>query len=299
MNQLRRFRDAAVAVVLLVLPFFFLSANLKDPDEVGLVDAGLLKISAPLQYVATEAAGALGGLLEEYVYLVEVGRENDRLRDENDRLREDNRLLRVQAGENDRLRDLLELRERLPGETISAEVVTREFSPYFRVMRVRLDRGARDRVRAGMPVVSAQGLVGQIRRTTGHYADVLLTVDQESAIDVVVQRTGARGMLRGTGESNRYLCRMQYLRREDEVEVGDEIYTSGLGRRFPAAILVGRVVRVERQEFGLYQEVEVAPSVSFSDLEEVLVLTTGSREQAGQRRPGVPTEPNANAANEE
>jgi len=286
-----------VAVVLLVLPFFFLSANLKDPDEVGLVDAGLLKISAPLQYVATEAAGALGGLLEEYVYLVEVGRENDRLRDENDRLREDNRLLRVQAGENDRLRDLLELRERLPGESISAEVVTREFSPYFRVMRVRLDRGARDRVRAGMPVVSAQGLVGQIRRTTGHYADVLLTVDQESAIDVVVQRTGARGMLRGTGESNRYLCRMQYLRREDEVEVGDEIYTSGLGRRFPAAILVGRVVRVERQEFGLYQEVEVAPSVSFSDLEEVLVLTTGSREQAGQRRPGVPTEPTA--ANEE
>ena len=203
----------------------------------------------------------------------------------------------MQAGENDRLRDLLELRERLPGESISAEVVTREFSPYFRVMRVRLDRGARDRVRAGMPVVSAQGLVGQIRRTTGHYADVLLTVDQESAIDVVVQRTGARGMLRGTGESNRYLCRMQYLRREDEVEVGDEIYTSGLGRRFPAAILVGRVVRVERQEFGLYQEVEVAPSVSFSDLEEVLVLTTGSREQAGQRRPGVPTEPTA--ANEE
>lgn len=275
-----------MAVVLLVLPFFFLSANLKNPSEVGLVDSGLLKISAPLQYVATEAAGALSSLLEEYFYVVEVGRDNDRLRDENDRLREDNRLLRVEAGENDRLRDLLELRERLPGESISAEVVTREFSQYFRVMRVRLDRGALDRVRPGMPVVSAQGLVGQIRRTSGRHADVLLTVDQESAIDVVVQRTGARGMLRGTGESNRYLCRMQYLRREDEVEVGDEVYTSGLGRRFPAAILVGRVVRVERQEFGLYQEVEVAPSLSFSDLEEVLILTTGSREQTGQRRPG-------------
>ncbi len=275
-----------MAVVLLVLPFFFLSANLKNPSEVGLVDSGLLKISAPLQYVATEAAGALSSLLEEYFYVVEVGRDNDRLRDENDRLREDNRLLRVEAGENDRLRDLLELRERLPGESISAEVVTREFSQYFRVMRVRLDRGALDRVRPGMPVVSAQGLVGQIRRTSGRHADVLLTVDQESAIDVVVQRTGARGMLRGTGESNRYLCRMQYLRREDEVEVGDEVYTSGLGRRFPAAILVGRVVRVERQEFGLYQEVEVAPSLSFSELEEVLILTTGSREQTGQGRPG-------------
>lgn len=269
-----------MAVVLLVLPFFFLSANLKDPDEVGLVDAGLLKISAPLQYVATEAAGALGGLLEEYVYLVEVGRENDRLRDENDRLREDNRLLRVQAGENDRLRDLLELRERLPGESLSAEVVTREFSPYFRVMRVRLDRGARDRVRAGMPVVSAQGLVGQIRRTTGHYADVLLTVDQESAIDVVVQRTGARGMLRGTGESERYMARIQYLGREDSVRVGDLVHTSGLGQRFPASILVGRITRIVRQEFGLWQEVEVTPAVDFSSLEEVLILTEGSREQS-------------------
>ncbi|MBX3250071.1 MAG: rod shape-determining protein MreC [Myxococcales bacterium] len=286
MNQLRRFRDAAVAVVLLVLPFFFLSANLKDPSEANLIEQGLLSISAPIQYVAAEAAGAVSGVLEEYVFVVEVGRDNDRLRAENDRLREETRLLRVQAAENERLRDLLQLRARLGGEPLSAEVVTRDISPFFRVMRLRLDRGARDRVRAGMPVVGAQGLVGQVRRTSGRYADVLLTVDQESAVDVIIQRTGARGMLRGTGETNRYLCRMQYLRRDEEVEVGDEVYTSGLGRRFPPAILVGRVVRVERQEFGLYQEVEVAPSVNFSSLEEVLVLTTGSREQQSAQRRG-------------
>lgn len=273
--------------MLLVLPFFFLSANLKDPSEANLIEQGLLSISAPIQYVAAEAAGAVSGVLEEYVFVVEVGRDNDRLRAENDRLREEARLLRAQAAENERLRDLLQLRTRLGGETISAEVVTRDISPFFRVMRLRVDRGARDRVRAGMPVVGAQGLVGQVRRTSGRYADVLLTVDQESAVDVIIQRTGARGMLRGTGETNRYLCRMQYLRRDEEVEVGDEVYTSGLGRRFPPSILVGRVVRVERQEFGLYQEVEVAPSVSFSSLDEVLVLTTGSREQQSAQRRGA------------
>ena len=130
-----------------------------------------------------------------------------------------------------------------------------------------------------MAVVSARGLVGQVLRTGGRYSDVLLTVDRTSAIDVVIQRTGARGMLRGTGEDDRYLCRIQYLRRDEEVEAGDEVYTSGLGQRFPAAILVGTVVSVRRQEFGLYQEAEVLPAVDFSTLEEVLVLTEGSREQ--------------------
>ncbi len=284
MSYFRRFRDAAVSVILLVLPFFFLSANLKDPSRLNVIDRAFLEVSAPLQYVAAEAAHAVSGVVEDYVYLVDVKRDNERLRLENDRLRDEARLLRIQAQENERLRDLLQLRQRLGGETITAEVIAKDISPFFRVLRIRLDRGARDRVRAGMPVVSSQGLVGQVRRASGRHSDVLLTVDQESAIDVVVQRTGARGMLRGTGDSNRYLCRIEYLRREEEVEVGDEVYTSGLGRRFPASILIGRVTRVGRQEFGLYQQVEVTPSVDFSQLDEVLVLTAGSRERRGQPR---------------
>lgn len=280
MNYFRRFRDAAVCVALLAIPFFFLRANLKDPAQTSWLDRLVLQASAPIQYVAAEAAHGVSGVVEEYAYLVDVRRENERLRDESADLREEIRHLRIQENENRRMRELLDLRERLGGETLAAQVIGKEVSPFFRVVRVRLDRGERDRVRDGMPVVSAEGLVGQIRRTVGRYSDVLLTVDRTSAIDVVVQRTGARGMLRGTGESDRYLCRIGYLRRTDEVEVGDEVYTSGLGQRFPAAILVGRVTRVVRKDFGLYQEAEVAPAVSFSNLEEVLILTTGARRQS-------------------
>ena len=132
-----------------------------------------------------------------------------------------------------------------------------------------------------MPVVSAEGLVGQIwRGVDGQHNDVLLTVDRRSAIDVVVQRTGARGVLEGTGSTNSYLCRLQFLERTDEVRPGDEIYTSGLGQRFPEAILVGRVTSVERPDHGLYQAVQVAPAVNFTTLNEVMVLTTGSRRSA-------------------
>lgn len=287
MSYFRRFRDAAISVALLIIPFLFLSANLSDPADTSIIDDAFLQLSRPVQYLATETADAVSGVVEEYVYLVDVKRDNERLRLDAARLEEENRLLRTEARENQRLRDLLALRERLRGDTIAARVISKEISPYFRVVRLRLDRGARDRVRAGMPVVSSQGLVGQVRRTFGRHADVRLTVDRESAVDVIVQRTGARGVLRGTGESDRYAARIQYLQRDDEIEVGDEVYTSGLGRRFPASILVGRVSRVERAEFGLYQEVEVAPTVDFSALEEVLVLTEGardtSREEGGDR----------------
>lgn len=280
MNYFRRFRDAAVAVALLAIPFFFLSTNLEDPSDAGFLDRLILKASAPIQYVATEAAFTVSGLFEEYVYLIEVKRNNERLRADLARLRQENRKLRGQARKTKRLRELLGLREKLGGETMSARVIGKEISPYFRVVRVRIDRGERDRIEHGMPVISADGLVGQIRRTWGRYSDVLLTVDRTSAIDVVIPRTNARGVLRGTGESDRYLCRIQYLKRTDEVSVGDKVYTSGLGQRFPPSLLVGKVSRVARRQFGLYQKVEVTPAVDFSALEEALVLTEGSRRQS-------------------
>lgn len=280
MSLFRRIRDASICVALLALPFFFLNANLKDPSEVNVVDRFVLQASAPIQYFATQVALGVSSVWENYIYLTEVKQENDRLRSENARLRETHHRLRSQAQENRRLRRLLQLREQLGGQTLSAQVIGKEVSPYFRVMRLRLDRGERDHVRPGMPVVTHEGLVGQLRRTFGRYSDVLLVADKTSAIDVVVQRNGARGMLKGNGGSESYVCRLENLLRDDEVEVGDVVMTSGMGQRFPANIVVGRISEVKRREYGLYQEVEVKPAVDFSRLEAVLILTAGSREQA-------------------
>jgi rod shape-determining protein MreC len=277
MNFYRRFRDAVICIALLALPFFVLRANLKDAAKTNSVDRAILEVSAPIQYGATRFAQGVSGILQEYVYLVEVGRENDRLREENARLREASFRLTHQAAENRRLRRLLQLRDELRGSLLSAHVIGKEVSPFFRVMRVVIDRGERDRVRAGMPVVTAEGLVGQVRRTFGRYADVLLTADKTSAIDVVVQPSGARGMLRGMGSEEDYQCQLEQLSRQDEVKVGDLVITSGLGQRFPASILVGRIKSVKKPDFGLYQEAVVEPAVHFSRLEEVLIMTAGSR----------------------
>lgn len=277
MGQFRRLRDAIAAIALLVVPFFVLSANLRDPSETTGFDGPILAVSAPLQSFATLTARWVSDILEDYVYLVEVEEENEALRARVGRLERERRRLEAEGLENRRLRSLLGLRERLGADVITADVIARDTSSFFRVTRIELDRGERDRVRAGMPVVSSEGLVGEIRRTFSHYADVQLTVDRNAAVDVVIQRTGAFGMLRGTGESDRYMSRIENLAREDAVRVGDLVHTSGFGQRFPASILVGRVTRIVRQEFGLWQEVEVTPAVDFSRLDTVLVLTEGAR----------------------
>lgn len=280
MSFFRRFRDAAICVALLALPFFFLRANLKDPGKTNAIDRLMLGASAPVQWTATRLALSASSYIQDYVYLVEVNEENARLEQENARLREANAKLYAAAAENRRLRKLLQLRDNLRGQMLAAQVIGKEVSPFFRVIRVRVDRGERDQVEAGMPVLTPEGLVGQVQRSAGRYSDVLLTADKTSAIDVVVQRTGARGMLKGMGDAQNYLCRLENLGRDVEIQVGDALITSGLGRRFPASILVGHVAKVRRKEAGLYQEAEVAPAVNFSGLEEVLIMTAGSRSQA-------------------
>jgi rod shape-determining protein MreC len=123
-----------------------------------------------------------------------------------------------------------------------------------------------------MPVISLDGTVGTVLRVSGHEADVQLAVDSGFGVDVVVERTGARGFVRGSGDRSKYAVRVEYVPRTDLVEVGDLLVTSGVGCRFPKGVPVARVSKVIRRDFGIYQTVEAEPAVDFSRLEEVLVV---------------------------
>ena len=278
MNYFQTIRDAAILLALDTIPAVFLRANLRDPSDLSWLDRALLQVSGPVQYVAEWAADGVTSVVEDYVYLVDVKSDNDHLRAENDRLRHEMRSLRADAQHVYQLEALLGLRERVATETLSARVIAKDISPSFRVVRLAVDQGEQSGLRAGMPVVANEGLVGQIRRVSGRFADVLLTIDPESRVDVVVGDTRARGRLEGLGERGRYRCRIQFDRPEDEVEVGDEVLTSGLGKKFPASVLIGYVSKISDQEFGLHQEGEVTPSVDFTRLDEVLILTSGPKD---------------------
>jgi rod shape-determining protein MreC len=279
MSPFKRYRDAAIVVLLLAVPFFFLKASMKKPESLNALDRVILRISAPIQFGASTLARGVSNIWGDYVYLIDVKADNQRLAYDNARLRENVRRLEQQQVDNQELRRLLQLRETLPGDTISAQVVGKNFTEFFRVTRIVLDRGSRD-VRPHMPVISPDGVVGSVLDVEGDSVGVQLAVDAAFGIDVEDRRTRARGFVRGTGDPARYACKVEMVSSEDEVELGDMLVTSGKGKWFPRGLPVAKVTKVTKREVGRDQDVEAAPTVNFSRLDEVLILVTPAADEA-------------------
>ena len=275
----KRYRDTAIVVLLLAVPFFVLKANMKSPESQNAMDRAILRVSAPVELAAATVARGVGGVWDEYVYLVDVKRDNERLGYDNARLREQVHSLEQAETENRQLRRLLQLKDSTSPEAVSSQIIGKDFTEFFRVTRVVLDRGARE-VRPHMPVVSPDGVVGAVLHVAGDWADVQLAVDAAFGVDAEDERTHARGFVRGTGDPARYGCKVEMVDSRDEVEIGDLLVTSGKGRWFPKGLPVARVTKVVKRELGRDQDVEATPTVDFSRLDSVLILVTTPGEES-------------------
>jgi rod shape-determining protein MreC len=234
----------------------------------------VVSISGPIQFVVVWAVDGVTSLWHHYIGLVDTQAANDRLMAENAHLKAELVSREEQRLENERLRQLVGLKERAPDvSTVYARVIATSPTPLFR--SVRVDRGASDHVRLGAAVISDDGVVGRVAALTDSYADVMLLVDANSSTDVLVQRTRARARVRGTGSDKHLGIQVEYLARAADVEPGDVLITSGAGSVFPKGLVVGAVMSVERGAFGLYQRAMVEPRVEFSRIEGVIIIIDG------------------------
>jgi rod shape-determining protein MreC len=272
----RRMVDWSLAGLLLLLPALILRSSLKT-GELSPFDEAVLRVSAPLESAVSWVVEGVGGVWSRYVALVGVERENRELRAENDKLREELARASRRAFDAEALEELVELKKRTPADTLAARVIAASTSPFFRVVRIRIDRGEHE-VAPDMPVVTSAGLVGRIKHVYGAHADVVLLSDPDSAVDVVISSTGGRGVLKGLGRDDSYACKIEWLERSGDpggkgaVHVGDKVVTSGLGGAFPAGITVGTVSAVRTNDYKMFQAVEVEPAVELSHLRAVMVL---------------------------
>ena len=227
----------------------------------------IVEITAPFQRILHNSYGFVKRLWLNYVYLVELKKENERLKREIERLKIENLRYRNLKEKVEALRKILRFRPKPKWHMLTSQVIGYEPTGWFRT--IIIDKGKREGININMPVISADGLVGKIISVSRDYSKVLLITDPDSSVDCLDERTRVRGILKG-GKGQ--MCELAYVRHLQDVRPGDTIVTSGLSGIFPKGIPVGKVKEVRELPGALFKEVKVAPFVDFSKLEEVMVI---------------------------
>ena len=251
----------------LLLSLYILNAAARGQLKNDPIGPILLWLLRPLQMGTHAVTGWFGDLQKGFGTLSGFKAENERLRTRIQQLEaERNKLMEAEATYR-RLQQLLDFRGQLPSGSVTATIIANSASTWFQ--SCLLDKGNSDGVRKGMAAVTPLGVVGQVISTSAHSAKVLLLTDPNSGVDVVIQRTRARGIVSGSLDQKTI---MKYVKRSEDIQVGDRLITSGLDGVFPKGLMVGTVTKVQKQNLGLFQYIELTPAISLSQTEEVLVV---------------------------
>jgi rod shape-determining protein MreC len=267
MDWLKRFRLLCTALLFIFLAALILTLHTRSDRETSWVEKILLEISSPLQQKTRGFILWMKRVGERYIFLTRVQQENEALQRTVSALRQENNRLQEAMLAQERLKKLYPLQVQHPSPAILAQIFARDPSSWFKTLLV--GKGEGEGVSKNMAVVVSEGVVGRVIEVSANTAKVLLVTDPNSAVDVIIQRSRAQGIMEGKVEEFGIL---KYVQKSDDVQVGDKVITSGLGGVFPKGLMMGTITKVERKRPGIFQYIEVTPAVDFSRLEEVLIL---------------------------
>jgi len=232
----------------------------------------VLTAISPVQGFISELGSSASDFLQGVTGYREILEENRELREvlaARDTYRQE--LLELQK-ENFRLREMLGFQERTEYELLPAEVIARDPTHWFET--ITINRGYYHGIEEKMAVVTAEGLVGNVFQVSRNTSKVLLLTDSRRAVSILVQRSrdpGTAGIVEGYPEEEGYL-RVINLPPEANIQSGDTIISSGMGGVFPKGLIVGEVMEVGKDQYGLLQQALVRPAVNFNRLEEVFIV---------------------------
>jgi rod shape-determining protein MreC len=272
---LKRYQELLLVAALLLVPLVTFFSHAKQPAEPSGLDRVVLALASPVEKAVSWTFTGVASSWRRYLALRGAREEAVGLRSQLEALELERRQLLLARDENGRLQKLLGMAQARPDRRyLGARVIGVRLDPKG-LQLVTLDRGSSDGVARMMPVVTAEGVVGRVHSVYGMSADVLVLVDRNSSIAVRVDRSRARANVRGIGDPD--VCRLDYALRSEDLIEGDLLVTSGTDGVFPRGLPVGKVTRVKRLGYGLFQLSDVVPAVDVTKVEEVLVMTSWER----------------------
>lgn len=216
--------------------------------------------------VFTKTVGGFGKFMEDYFFLVNVAKENKQLKEEVEALKKQASRAQDLESENERLRVMLRQKRQVRNEGITARVISYDLTPWSSGFFI--DLGESDGIEPGMAVILPEGVAGRVYRVFPSSSLVISIKDHRFALEVRIQRTRLRCILKGTGTG----CQLKYVRTTDDLKEGDMLITTGFGGYFPSGIRAGLVSKIKEERGSIFLRVEVVPYVDLRKLEMVYVV---------------------------
>ena len=238
-----------------------------DARDLPWWQAIVLEVTVPVQRVLLAPVDSARETWAGYIDLVGVRDQNARLLERIAELEEANLQFREALVASGNLQRIASMRDDFEIPMLPSEIVGLDVSPWFR--SVLVDRGGEHGVRSGNPVITDQGVVGLVTATSSNAAKTMLLLDRQSAINGIVQRSRARGIVRGRGTGE---LEFEFVVRGSDVREGDVVITSGMGGVYPKGLRIGVIREVADPGGRLLQTATLAPSVDFGRLEQVFVM---------------------------
>lgn len=272
MKGVTGFRTIWLWVFIIGAVLFLLSSNSDLGPTWNPAEQFVIEITAPFQKLIKQTTKSTEELWLNYFRLVDVHHENTQLKNEIHVLKIANSRYLELLATQESLEELLQFKQTINRPVLAAQVIGLDPTGWFK--SVIIDKGKWAGLRIDMPVVNAFGVVGRVVSVSSNYAKVLLIIDQNSAVDCLVQRSRDRGMLKGLMSE---ICKLDYVAKSNDITMGDIVVTSGLGGVFPKGLPVGRILDVKEISGELFKDIKIRTAVDFSKLEEVLVILEESK----------------------
>ena len=250
-----------------------LTATLSVMGQTGPIRNVVNTVTLPFRYVGIKFNEAIEGFSKYFQSIDALSEENSSLREEIAELESSLADMEATKDENARLREYLDVKKTYPDFSLADALIIGTESENYSTF-LTLDRGFGDGVEVGMPVIVKSGLVGAVCEVGSSWCRVRVITEASSNVGAYVERSGEIGMVSGDiSLKDTGTCNMTYLPEDADIEVGDLIYTSGIGSVYPRGLLIGRVATVGIDEYLRKKTATMDCAVDFDTLRYVMIIT--------------------------
>ncbi len=273
MSFFEKHRRVIMTVIITVIIFIIMGVSVIPFKNSFFITNIFNTVFAPVKGVVSGISNGLGGFANYLFEMKTLNEKNDEIAKELAALQHEYKGIDDYKKENEKLRELLSLKESKEEykDSVAAEIIGWSSDNWYNYYTV--NKGTTSGISNKDIVICTTGLVGQICETGPNWAKIMTVIDSSSSVGAKVVRSGDVTIVGGDFEfEHNGLCKMTFINKEAQIIIGDAIETSGLGGNYPPGIPIGKITDIVSDSAGVSQYAVIEPYVDFNNLQQVLIL---------------------------